>query len=293
MTRSFFPRRCLVVVGLVCCSLLCHAADNGSPVADEITINIPGLSAEAKPLTLVRIATGSFQMGSPDTERGRWNRESPLHTVNFSSDFYMGKWELTQAQWTALMGSNPGTAYGVGDNHPVYNVSWDDIRGENGFLDKLNALGLGTFRLPSEAEWEYACRAGTATRFFFGDSAGECADNCADCPAGTLPGNRTDYMWYCGNTRETKPVGMLLPNQFGLFDMSGSLWEWCEDDWHNDYTNAPEDGSAWLDSPRANHRVLRGGCWQSNAYYCRSAVRRNFAPHGRSDYHGFRVCWAP
>ena len=146
-------------------------------------------------------------------------------------------------------------------------------------------------RLPSEAEWEYACRAGTQTRFFFGDSL-SVDDYATDGPAGTLPGNRSDYMWFGYNyntpTYGSKPVATKWPNQFGLYDMSGNVWEWCQDYWHDDYTGAPANGSAW-ESPTSSYRVLRGGCWVSNAYYCRSACRYYYYPDNQGRDVGVRL----
>ena len=177
------------------------------------------------PLELVRIPAGSFQMGSPDTERSRRGDEGPVHPVGIAYDFYLGKYEVTQAQWLAVMGSWPGDApnYGVGDNYPAFYISWDNARN---FITALNthitATGQGpaTMRLPSEAEWEYAGRAGTQTRFYFGDSLGV-GDTVED------DGVRSLYMWYGGNNspKGSKPVGCKLPNAFGLYDMSGNLCE--------------------------------------------------------------------
>ena len=216
----------------------------GTPATgpEERTISLPG----EVPLVLVRIPAGTFRMGSPDTERSRWNQEGPLHTVTIGYDFYMGKYEVTQAQWLSLMGSCPGTApnsrEGLGDIHPAYYVSWGDAKS---FIATLNthiaatAQGPLTVRLPSEAEWEYACRAGAQTRFFFGDSL-EVPDGCED------DGLRSQYMWYCGNNTSdgAKPVGTKLPNAFGLYDMHGNVEKWCEDSWHSDHTRAPTDGRA-------------------------------------------------
>lgn len=183
-----------------------------SSAEDILEIQLPGLPADARPLRLVRIPAGAFLMGSTDTERGHESHEGPLHQVTIAYDFYMGETEITQAQWQAIMGSNPASDHGVGNDYPVYNVSWNDITQANGFLANLNALGQGTFHLPSEAEWEYACRAGTTTRFNFGDSLA-CADVCEDCTAGTLAGNRSDYLWFCGNPNlvESKPVHGSFP----------------------------------------------------------------------------------
>ena len=263
-----------------------------TPTPDqEVTVNLPG----NVPLVLVRIPAGSFQMGSPETERSRSSYEGPVHTVSIAYSFYMGKTELTQRQWLAVMGGWPGlsptSSYGLGDNYPAYHISWDDCQN---FVTALNqhitntGQGPATFRLPSEAEWEYCCRAGTQTRFFFGDSLG-CDDEHADCAAGTLPGNRSDYMWFVANNSPygTKPVGTKLPNQFALYDMSGNVWEWCQDRWHDNYTGAPTDGNAWL-SPTSSWRVARGGYWAFNASYCRSANRLSKSPEYRNYSFGAR-----
>lgn len=275
-------------------------ATDSSSGPETLTIYLPG----NVPMEFVKIPHGSFQMGSPDTERGRDSDEGPVHTVTINYDFYIGKYEITQGQWKALMGTNPVTdlgytQYGVGDNYPVYYVSWNDINNSGGFIDKLNQhisstnQGPANFRLPSEAEWEYSCRAGTSTRFYFGDSLG-CADYDADCEAGTLPGNRSDYMWYYFNyntpTYGCKPVGQKLPNQFGLYDMSGNLWEWCQDWYHSSYSGAPTNGSSW-ESPTGSSRLLRGGSWDYYARYCRSAYRYYGTPDDRYYYIGGRLLW--
>ncbi len=148
---------------------------------------------------MVLIELGTFQMGSLETERGRDANEGPIHEVTLTRSFYIGKYEITQAQWQAVTGVNPSEESGIGDNLPVYGVSSDDCQS---FIEQLNALGLGTFRLPTEAEWEYACRAGTGTRFSFGDVL-ECSDLCSDCEL------MEEHMWWCGNeTGEAHEVGL-------------------------------------------------------------------------------------
>ena len=187
----------------------------------------------------------------------------------------MGKYPVTQAQWQAVIGYNP--SHFKGDNRPVEMVSWDDIRRSGGYLEKLNAAHPGyNFRLPSEAEWEYTYRAGTTTRFYWGDDPNHTQID--------------DYTWYWKNSPSgTKDVGQKLPNAWGLYDMSGNVWEWCEDDWHNNYNGTPTDGSAWVDSPRGGSRLLRGGSWGSRTHYCRAAERHSFSPGARDSYRGFRV----
>jgi len=252
------------------------------PLPPEITVDLPG----GVTMEMICIPAGSFMMGRYPGEQASYGVEDPQHSVTIGSDFFMGKCVVTQGQWFAVMGSNPAQDYGVGDNYPVYNISWNDCQD---FVAALNQLGQGAFRLPSEAEWEYACRADTTTRFYFGDSDG-CGTHCKECPAGTLPGNQSDYMWYCGNNTPygTKPGGSKLPNAFGLFDMHGNLWEWCQDYWHSSYHGAPDNGGAW-ESPTSEYRVLRGGTWLHFALYCRSAYRGRNRPVYASHFIGFRL----
>jgi formylglycine-generating enzyme required for sulfatase activity len=247
---------------------------------------------------MVRVPAGSFEMGS--NEDWTWSPcytcEQPVHTVNIAYDFYMGKYELTQQQWLALMGSWPGSSplsnYGLGDNYPAYFISWNDAQN---FITALNAYvtstsqGPATFRLPSEAEWEYACRARTQTRFFFGDSTlGPTV--CSPGPAGDLG----DYAWFCGNNSPygSKPVGTKRPNAFGLYDMHGNLWEWCQDWYHGSYAGAPTDGSAW-ETPVGTSRVGRGGLWDAYPENCRSAYRGYTASIARRPDCGFRLARTP
>lgn len=210
---------------------------------------------------LVRIPADSFTMGSTNGD----SDEKPAHQVTIGQSFYMGKYEVTQAQWQAVMGSNPSEF--KGDNLPVENVSWNDAQE---FIGKLNARNVGyVYRLPSEAEWEYACRAGTS---------------------GDYAGNLDAMAWYDGNSNSTThPVGSKQPNSFGLFDMHGNVYEWCEDWNHGSYAGAPTDGSAWLSGGEQKSRVLRGGSWGSLATRLRSAYRYYFAPDTRGSNIGFRV----
>jgi|ERR1041384_412240 formylglycine-generating enzyme required for sulfatase activity len=200
-------------------------------------------------LELVWIAPGTFIMGSENGEPD----EKPAHRVTISKGFYLGKYEVTQAQWRKLMGDEP--SHFKGDDLPVEQVSWARVVA---FIAKLNAQNDGyTYMLPSEAQWEYAARAGTD-----GDYAGD-----LDAMA-----------WYDHNSEHhTHPVGRKQPNAFGLFDMHGNVFEWCEDWYHETYAGAPTDGSAWL-SGVEKHRVLRGGTWGNNASFCRSADRVKVDP---------------
>jgi len=242
---------------------------------DAKTIMLPG----DVPLEMVWIPPGGFMMGSPEDEQDRFDGEGPQHKVIIAEGFWMGKYEITQAQWQAIMGNNPSNF--IGDNKPVEMVSWDDIRGTNGYLEQLNSIIPElNFRLPSEAEWEYAYRAGTTTRFYWGDDLDYTEID--------------DYTWHrdnsdTGNGRETHDVGQKLPNAWDLHDMAGNVWEWCEDDWYDYYNGAPTDGSAWVDSPRGTMRQLRGGSWGSHTAYCRAAHRNAHNPAYRSIFDGFRV----
>jgi len=231
-------------------------------------------------LEMIAIPGGTFWMGSPANEAERGDNESPQHQVTVPS-FFMGKYPLTQAQYQAIMGKNP--AYFKGNNRPVENVSWDDaVR----FCQKLSQRTGKNYRLPSEAEWEYACRAGTKTPFSFGDNI------------------TTDLVNYNGNypyksapkgkyREQTTDVGTFPPtfppNPFGLYDMHGNVWEWCEDDWHENYIDAPTDGSAWNSQSGSNNKLLRGGSWNSYAGGCRSALRGRSSRDLRYNRCGFRV----
>jgi formylglycine-generating enzyme required for sulfatase activity len=244
-------------------------------------------------LEMVAIPEGSFMMGSPKTEEGHGASESPQHHVTVKS-FFMGKYPVTQAQWQAVaalpqinrkLNQNPSRFKGA--NRPVEKVSWLDAVE---FCDRLSQHTSKPYRLPSEAEWEYACRGGTTTPFHFGETITTDLAN--------YDGNYTYGAGSKGVYRaETIPVGSFgVANAFGLYDMHGNVWEWCADHWHSNYEGAPNDGTAWVDeeqkSDNDNHsqaRVLRGGSWFNYPDYCRSAVRYCFDP-GISGYTiGFRI----
>jgi len=257
----------------------------GEP-GDELTVTLPG----DVPLVLVYVPAGTFLMGRYSGEQDSYSYEDPQHSVTLTQDFYLGKYELTKRQWQAVMGTTPwsGLSYVLNDlDSPAVYVSWNDAQS---FITALNThisstgQGAATFRLPTEAEWEYACRAGTTTRFYWGDD-----------PSYT---QISDYAWWAGNAWNASEeyahvVGLKLPNAFGLYDMSGNVFELCEDDWHGSYTGAPTDGSAWVDSPRGSDRLLRGGSWSAFDYGCRSALRYDLNPDLTYLSGGFRVVRTP
>ncbi len=217
-------------------------------------------------MKLVLIPAGEFQMGSPANEKSRESDEKQ-HRVKITKPFYMQTTEVTQAQWKAIMGSNPSRF--KGDNLPVEQVSWNDVQE---FLKKLSAKEGVKYRLPTEAEWEYACRAGSTTRFCFDDDDSKLSE----------------YAWYRGNSRKkTHSVGQKKANTWGLYDMHGNVWEWCQDWYDKDYYKSPaEDPQGPL---TGEFRVLRGGSWYDNVMNCRSAFRLGFEPVRRFYYVGFRV----
>ncbi|NLX14579.1 MAG: formylglycine-generating enzyme family protein [Phycisphaerales bacterium] len=221
-------------------------------------------------IELVLIPAGEFLMGSPDTEPHRNADEGPQHRVRIPQPFYMGKYEVTQAQWQAVMRKNPATFKGD-DRRPVENVSWDDCQK---FCRWLSAKLGQTIRLPTEAEWEYACRAGSPAPYHYGDSV-------SDLDA---------YAWYRQNSEgATHPVGRKKPNAFGLYDLHGNVWEWCADVWHDNYQGAPADGSAWIKGGNSAGRILRGGAWDYGPRDCRAAYRNGSAAGCRKCGSGLRL----
>jgi formylglycine-generating enzyme required for sulfatase activity len=242
-------------------------------------------------LDMVAIPGGKFVMGSPDEENGR-DTEKPQHLVTVPP-FYLGRVPVTQSQWRFVAGLDridrnlePELSRFSGDDLPVERVSWEDA---TEFCARLSAHTGRAYRLPSEAEWEYACRAGTTTPFHFGKTLNTNVAN--------YDGNYTYGNGQKGQYRQkTTPVGSLnAANAWGLFDMHGNVWEWCEDDWHNNYEGAPTDGSAWLDRENeSSTKVIRGGSWDYSPWYCRSAYRYHFSRDYRVNSLGFRVaCAAP
>jgi len=223
---------------------------------------LPYLS-QAAPIEVVLIPDGAFSMGS-DSDAGI---EKPVRTVHIRS-FRMMKYEVTQAQWTAVMGDNPSKF--KSDDSPVEEVSWLDIQG---FIEQLNHKTGKRYRLPSEAEWEYAARAGSQSDFNWNHDASAAYK----------------YAWYKDNSDNiTHSVGRKLPNSYGLHDMYGNVWEWVEDCWNKSYINAPSNGSAWKTGDCSQH-VLRGGSWSSPPRKLRSSYRIRDASGKRHDYGGFRL----
>ena len=210
---------------------------------------------------MVVIPSGKFEMGSGNGE----SDEKPIHSVSINA-FALGKTEVTQGQWRAVMGNNPSRFSSCGDDCPVEEVSWNDAQS---FIQKLNAKTGKQYRLPSEAEWEYACRAGGQQEY--------CGSDNVDSVA-----------WYESNSgKSTHPVSRKQPNAFGLYDMSGNVWEWVEDSYHDSYNGAPTNGSVWQGD--GAKRVLRGGSWNYEPQLARVANRFRYAPAFRYSYFGFRV----
>jgi formylglycine-generating enzyme required for sulfatase activity len=255
-----------VVVGVV-------AAEDKKPADDESTRILKLFKAEFVDLPPGnRGAPRSFRMGSADTTP---DNEKPAHTVTFARPFAMAKYEVTQELYQAVAGKNPSRWKGV--RNSVEMVNWQEA---TDFCQKVTAelqqrkliTNRQIVRLPSEAEWEYACRAGSTKQYAFGDSADDLKD----------------YAWFKGNSKgEDPPVGKKKPNAWGLCDMHGYVWEWCLDAWHPNYEGAPSDGSAW-DEKDARERVIRGGSWNDSAESCRSAYRQRAKAGERSDTIGFR-----
>ncbi len=242
------------------------------PAGDVKTVDLGG----GVTLDLAWIPAGTFTMGSPAVEVDRGGDEGPQHEVRFAQGFWMGQTEVTQAQYEQVTGGNPSNWKGA--NLPVENVSWNDAKE---FCRKASQTTGQEVRLPSEAEWEYACRAGTTTPFHYGDSL--------DATMANFDGNYPYGNGRKGEYRQrTTAVKTFRPNAWGLYDMHGNVWEWCEDWYHDSYNGAPRDGSPWL-SPAGSFRALRGGSWGDDAGLCRSARRFWDAPAIANYYCGFRV----
>jgi len=239
---------------------------------ETITVDLPGGGI----MELVWIESGTFTMGSPSSEPGWFSNEGPQHQVTISRGFYLGKYELTQGQWESVMGTRPwsGQDYVQEDaNHPAVYISWEDVQE---LISRLNeAAGEELYRLPTEAEWEYACRAGTTTSWSFGDDEGQLED----------------YMWYAANTLDAgleyaQPVGTKLPNPWGLYDVHGNVWEWVQD-WYGNYSSESQRDPTGPAS--GAHRASRGGSFLAYARYVRSGYRSYNLPDFRYGGIGARL----
>ena len=237
----------------------------------ELTVDL----GKGVKLEMVLIPAGEFLMGSPDSDKVADSDEKPQHRVRITKPFYLGKYLVTQQQWEAVMGSNPSEF--KGPKNPVEEVSWDDCQQ---YLDKLNKRQgnpASKFVLPTEAQWEYACRAGSKTRYCFGDDEKQLGE----------------YAWYGANSGDkTHPVGEKKPNAWGLYDMHGNVWEWCQD-WYDGgyYAKSPTDDPTG--PATGSDRVDRGGSWFNPAWGCRSAGRNGYGPGFRDYFLGLRVSLVP
>ena len=235
-----------------------------TPVTNSDNISIPvkdGVSIE-----MVRVEAGTFTMGATSEMKDPWDDEKPTHQVTLTNDYYIGKYEVTQALWKAVMGKNPSDF--KGDNLPVEKVSWDDCQE---FISKLNRITGKTFRLPTEAEWEYATRGGKKSRGYQYSGSN----------------NISDVAWYDSNSgNKTHAVGSKQANELGIYDMSGNVWEWCHD-WDGSYSSSSQVNPTGANS--GSRRVDRGGSWINDAGCCRSSCRGSYTPVNRLDILGLRL----
>jgi formylglycine-generating enzyme required for sulfatase activity/serine/threonine protein kinase len=254
----------------------------------EVPPDLPAVITNSIGMKLVLVPAGTFLMGSPETEADRAADEGPQHTVRITRPFYLGLHPVTQRQYEAVMRRNPAHFHkgnGGGPDHPVENVSWEDAVA---FCRKLSTLAAEkkwrqAYRLPTEAEWEYACRAGSAAAFAFGEAlSAEQANFDGRYPYGSAKAG--PYL------EKTTKVGRYPANGFGLFDAHGNVWEWCAD-WYaaNGYGRTPERDPEGPD--RGDRRVLRGGSWNNSGHQCRAARRNKYPPDFRNESIGFRVAW--
>ena len=267
------------------------STNSGSSTSSESSSTSDTANASIKTFTLpngvklemVKIKAGTFMMGSPSSELGRYDNENQ-HRVTLTRDYWLGKFEVTQAQYEAIMGNNP--SYFKGSNRPVEQVSWNDAQA---FCNRLNELCAGKlpegykFDLPTEAQWEYACRAGTTTAFSYGNSSDDTKMNFN----GNYPYGGSAKGKYRSQTVEVGSLG--YKNAFGLYDMHGNVWEWCRD-WYSNYTGETTDPVGPSSGP---YLVGRGGSWSDCARLCRSASRLIYSPCSRSTPLGFRLALVP
>ena len=244
----------------------------GSVATKEITVDLPGGAT----MEFVWIEPGTFMMGSPELEEERGHDEGPQHEVTISQGFYLGKYEVTQGQWEAVMGNRQWEGKDhvqLGNRNPAVSISWGDVLH---YIVKLNEHeGVSVYRMPTEAEWEYACRAGTETRWSFGDYESQLGE----------------YAWYSDNAwnageQYAHVVGTKKPNPWGLYDMHGNVLEWCQD-WYGDYSSSAQTDPTGAST--SSHRVTRGGFFGSDGRSVRSAIRNDDSPGYRHDDTGFRL----
>ncbi|MDP2216067.1 MAG: formylglycine-generating enzyme family protein [Methanolobus sp.] len=263
--KEHFIKKVLLIVILISMIMFSGCTGDKSQDIEQKYNNSLGME-------FVFIPEGEFYMGSDSTPLVAF--DDPAHKVKIPKPFYMARYEVTQKQWTMLMGENP--SFFEGDDLPVEQVSWNDAQE---FVKKLNELeDTDKYRLPTEAEWEYACRAGTTSVFSFTEEATDLDEY----------GWSDTYGWCAINSnRTTHPVGEKEPNQWGLYDMHGNVWEWTQDNWHDTYEDAPTDGSAWEEDSII--RVGRGGSWMDGPNICQSAFRGQLDADSSINVLGFRL----
>ena len=250
-TVSILEGQTASLLGVLTTNASSSVASGASSSGNTITIPVKdGISID-----MVRVEAGTFTMGATAEMKDPWNVEKPTHQVTLTNDYYMGKYEVTQALWQAVMGNNPSNY--KGDNLPVECVSWDDCQK---FISELNRITGKTFRIPTEAEWEYAARGGKKSRGYQYSGSN----------------NLSDVAWYSDNSgKKTHAVGTKQPNELGIYDMSGNVEEWCQD-WYDNYSSSSQTNPTGANSGYV--RVIRGECWASYAWRCRSSFRNYGAP---------------
>ncbi len=240
---------------------------------DEWTIRF---GEDQIPCYMIYVEPGSFWMGKAENDPYNRDEELPRHQVNISEGIWVGKYEVTQALWSAVVTDPdfPGFRFPDNPNRPAEGIAWDEIK--ECFLEEINIHEEGSpWRLPTEAEWEYFARAGTDYIYYWGDESDVLGD----------------HAWGENNSDgETHDVGQKLPNPWGFYDIHGNVWEWCEDDWHDNYIDAPTDGSAWISEPRSIYRVIKGGGIYLISVHTQTDARRDHAPPNIAVYYaGFRL----
>ena len=268
---AFYPEKQFIQICLII--FLCLTTILVSGCTEDIDDDIEQTHNNSLGMEFVLIQEGEFYIGSDSTPIVAF--DNPVHEVRIPKPFYMASSEVTQEEWSTVMGENP--SFFKGSHLPVEQVSWNDVQE---FIKKLNEReNTNKYRLPSEAEWEYACRAGTTTDFSFTDEASDL----------DRFGWSDTYGWCAINSNgSTQPVGQKKPNQWGLYDMHGNVWEWTQDNWHSNYEGAPADGSAWEDG-NSNIRVGKGGDWSGGPSYCTSVFRGELEADNSNNVLGFRV----